>query len=228
MPGGVLGPGDRVGRAEDVLRRVGQLLGGGPEVVPRPRAGRRGQSGGLEELLVVHHGDVVHDRREADDVAVGRRGLARGRRELRPLHRGVLDLVGDVERAPGQLHLGGPAAEVVGDVRVAAAGELGGQLGQQIVRGRRAGGDGDRDRRGRLVELRREAFEELLRGDLLAGPDRDRRRLRRVQRAGGRGGGRRAGGRGDGQGGGRRGGERGKTESGRWRRPWCHGRAFRA
>ena len=221
VPGGVLGAGDRVGGAVDVLGRVGELLGRGAEVVPGPAVGGLGDARGLEQLLVVHQRQVVHDRREADRVAVGRRGLAGRRRELVPLHREVLDLVGDVQRAAGGLHLGGPAAEVVGDVRVGAAGEGRGELGQQLVGGRGAGRDVDGDVRVRVVELLGQALQELLGGDVLPGPHRDGDRLVRV--GGLRGRGRRRGGAGGGQhqrGGGRGRGGRAKGAC----RSWMHGK----
>src|SRR6266508_2706480 len=76
MPHGVLAGIGGEGEAEGLDGRVGQRFRRRSEIVPSPvRRGIR-QPGVVEQILVVHDGQVVHERRDPQDPPVHRGRLA--------------------------------------------------------------------------------------------------------------------------------------------------------
>src|SRR6266568_3571620 len=133
VPDRVLGARRDVRRAELLDRRVGQLLRVGHEVLPGPAGARRLQPGLGEQRLVVDHGQVVHQRRDADHLAVdGGHGALAGP-EVVPVDAGPLHHLGEVHHLGDLGHVGGPRAVEVGDVRRAAAAHRGQHLLQRVV-----------------------------------------------------------------------------------------------
>ena len=116
----------RVRPAELLLGRVGERLGGGAEVVPGPVRRGVADAGLVEELLVVDDGEVVDERRDADDLAVDGGRQALGRPEVLPVDRGVAGDQVVQEHDLGALDdVRHPRAEEVRDVRRLAAGDGG-------------------------------------------------------------------------------------------------------
>src|SRR3954447_7858150 len=75
-PYAVLAAVGRPAGPEDALAGVGQPLRGRDVLVPGPVAGRKGNAGVLEDLLVVGHAQVVDQGREAAGLSVDRHGGA--------------------------------------------------------------------------------------------------------------------------------------------------------
>src|SRR5450756_1658521 len=124
----------RVGPAELLLRRDGELLGGGAKVVPGPLRRRVRQAGLVEELLVVDDGEVVDERRQPHDLAVHRGRQPFGRPEVVPLERGVVGHQVVHQRDLGALDdVRHPRAEEIRDVWRLAAGDGGQGLLEGVV-----------------------------------------------------------------------------------------------
>ena len=155
-PDGVLVAGRGPAGPEDALGGVRQLLGGGDEVVPRPRRPGQRDAGLLEEPLVVDDGERVDVGRDRADLAVDRHRVAGRLVEVVPVPAGLLDGVGEVEHPRAAREVRGVGPEDVGHVGVLAAGQRGRDLLQQRV-GRRADLGVDVDPRVRRVEPARRA-----------------------------------------------------------------------
>jgi hypothetical protein len=87
----------------------------------------------VEQLLVVNEGEIVHQRRHADDLPVDRGRGALAGPEVVPGKATAVDPVGEPDHLGAAGDLRGVGAVQVGDVRVLATGQRGQHLLEGVV-----------------------------------------------------------------------------------------------